>query len=78
MMYNRQGRTEAVLLAAIVATGGALPCHADATIYRDCFEVLHYGDFRHVACAVGGLTDIDYAIDKFETNKGSNMARWRK
>ena len=85
MMCNRQSRIEAVLLAAIVATGGALHCHADATIYRDCFEVLHYGDFRHVACMVDGLTDIHYAIDKFETNNwevtwhgGGNDSRFVK
>ena len=54
--------------AAIVAAGLALSSWADATIYRDCFEIIRYGDFRHVACTVDGLTDIHYAVDKFETN----------
>ena len=56
------------MIAAIIVAGVVLCCREDATIYRDCFKVIHYGDFRHVACTVSGLTDIDYAVDKFETN----------
>lgn len=41
---------------------------AQATTYRDCFEVEFYGDIRHVACTIDGLTDIHYAVDRFKTN----------
>ena len=37
-------------------------------VYRDCFQVVKYGQFRHVACTVSGLTGIDYAVDEFKTN----------
>ena len=66
MICNRQSRLRAVLFAAIVAVGAGL-C-AQATIYRDCFDVEFYGDIRHVACTIDGLTDIHYAVDKFKTN----------
>ena len=85
MTCNRQSRIEAVLLAVLVAAIAAFHCHADATIYRDCFEIIHYGDIRHVACTVSGLTDIHYAIYKFETNNwevtwhgGGNDSRFVK
>lgn len=66
MICNRQSRLRAFILAVIAAAGAGL-C-AQATIYRDCFDVIPYGDFRHVACNVEGLTDIHYAVDKFKTN----------
>ena len=65
---NRSIHALVTAFAAIVAAGLALSSWADATIYRDCFEIIRYGDFRHVACTVDGLTDMHYAIDKFETN----------
>ena len=69
MKRRIHNRARAIVAAAILAAGGGGLCaKADATIYRDCFEVVHYGDFRHVACTVSGLTDIDYAVYKFETN----------
>jgi len=58
----------AILAAIVVVVGMALFAHADATIYRDCFEAIPYGDIRHVACTIDGLTDIHYAVDKFRTN----------
>ena len=66
MTRPSQSRLRAVLLAAIVAAGAGL-C-AQATTHRDCFDVEFYGDIRHVACTIDGLTDIHYAVDKFKTN----------
>ncbi len=66
MICNRQSRLRAFLLAAMVAAGAGL-C-AQATTHRDCFEVIPYGDIRHVVCTIDGLTDIHYAVDKFKTN----------
>lgn len=36
-------------------------------IYRDCFRIIP-GGIPHLACTVPGLTGIDYAVDRFETN----------
>ena len=61
-------RAKAAIAAAIVAAWAALCARAEATIYLDCFEVIPYRTFRHVACTIDGLADIHYAVDKFETN----------
>lgn len=69
MTIGRQNRRKSALLAAIVAAGAVSCAQAEATIHRDCFEVIPYGDYcRHVACRVDGLTDIHYAVDRFKTN----------
>ena len=69
MMTNgRQSRFQALLLAAIVAAGVGLCAQADATIYRDFFKTMPYGDIWHVACTVSGLADMHYDVDKFEKN----------
>ncbi len=57
------------IAAAFAAVGMAMPASAnEVESYTNCFEVIHYGDIRHVACTVSGLTNIHYAIGKFETN----------
>ena len=60
-------RLAAILLAAIAAVGAVCDAHADATIYRDCFQIID-GSLKHVGCTVEGLTGIDFAVDKCESN----------
>lgn len=67
MNCGTHSRLKIIRAAAMVVAGMALS--AQATIYRDCFEVEFYGDIRHVACTIDGLTDIHYAVDKFKTNE---------
>ena len=62
----RMRRTWLRAIAFIVAL--VLPALGWATTYSDCFEVEFYGDIRHVACTIDGLTDIHYAVDRFKTN----------
>ena len=66
MTRNRHNLLRAVLLAAYVAAGAALCTRADATVYRDCFEIIDYVVVKHVACTVDGLTDIHYSVEKYE------------
>ena len=62
-------RVRVILLAALVAAGAGLSASADATIYRDCFTTVDYGEFKHVACTAPGLGDIDFAIDSYNANR---------
>ena len=57
------------LTAIILAVPLLLPfVGRAAVVYRDCFKVVDYGQFRHVSCTVDGLEGINYAVDRFETN----------
>lgn len=58
-----------ILVAAMVVAGMAMSVLAKEIVsYTNCFEVVPYGSIRHVACTIDGLTDIHYAVYKFNTN----------